>query len=185
MHFTDAQILAQIHALLAEKPEEKILAFMCHWCSSMGADNAGTSHFEYPPSSRGIRVMCSARQDQDFIYEAFRLGAGMVLASGCHPQDCHYITGQQHAAKRFEKVAKTLERMGISPERFRVEWISAAEGAKYARVIAEMDATLRSLGVERIKAENEKARPLLEKRLRRWREMPEVAEVLSADEREG
>jgi len=78
-----------------------------------------------------------------------------------------------------------LERMGISPERFRVEWISAAEGAKYARVIAEMDATLRSLGVERIKAENEKARPLLEKRLRRWREMPEVAEVLSADEREG
>ena len=185
MHFTDAQILAQIHALLAEKPEEKILAFMCHWCSSMGADNAGTSHFEYPPSSRGIRVMCSARQDQDFIYEAFRLGAGMVLASGCHPQDCHYITGQQHAAKRFERVAKTLERMGISPERFRVEWISAAEGAKYARVIAEMDATLRSLGVERIKAENEKARPLLEKRLRRWREMPEVAEVLSADEREG
>jgi len=181
MHFTDAQILAQIHALLAEKPEEKILAFMCHWCSSMGADTAGTSHFEYPPSSRGIRVMCSARMDQDFIFEAFRLGAGMVLASGCHPQDCHYITGQHHAARRFEKVAKTLERMGISPERFRVEWISAAEGAKYARVITEMDETLRSLGVERIKAENEKARPQLEKRLKRWIKVPEVAEVLSAD----
>ena len=178
MHFTDAQIIAQIHALLAEKPEEKILAFMCHWCSSMGADSAGTSHFQYPPSSRGIRVMCSARQDHDFIFEAFRLGVGMVLASGCHPQDCHYITGQQHAAKRFDRVAKTLERMGISPERFRVEWISAAQGQKYARVITEMDQTLRGLGIERIKTENEQARDKLAKRLRRWREVPGVAEVL-------
>jgi heterodisulfide reductase subunit A len=181
MHFSDAQILAQIHALLAEKPEEKILAFMCHWCSSMGADGAGTSHFEYPASSRGIRVMCSARQDHDFIYEAFRLGAGMVLASGCHPQDCHYITGQQHAAKRFDRIPKALERMGISPERFRVEWISAAEGQKYAQVITEMDETLRALGTEQIKAENEKARPQIEKRLRRWIEVPGVAEVLGEE----
>ena len=179
MHFTDAQILAQMHALLAEKPEEKILALMCHWCSYGGADTAGVSHFEYPASSRGIRVMCSARMDRDFIFEAFRLGAGMVLASGCHPQDCHYITGQQHAAKRFARIPRALERMGISPERFRVEWISAAEGAKYAQVIKEMDETLRSLGVERIKEENERARPQLEKRLRRWLEVPGVAEVLS------
>jgi len=178
MHFTDAQILAQIHALLAERPEEKILAFMCHWCSFGGADSAGTSHFEYPPTSRGIRVMCSARVDQDFVFEAFRLGAGMVLVSGCHPQDCHYITGQQHAAKRFDRLASTLERMGISPERFRIEWISAAEGEKYARVITEMDQTLKRLGVERIKAENEKARDQLARRLRRWWEVPEVAEAL-------
>ena len=87
------QVVAQLRELLRDKPEEKILAFMCHWCSYGGADNAGTSHFEYPPTSRGIRVMCSARMDQDFILEAFRRGAGMVLVSGCHPQDCHYITG--------------------------------------------------------------------------------------------
>ncbi len=178
MHFTDAQILAQMHALLAEKPEEKVLALMCHWCSFGGADTAGTSHFEYPATSRGIRVMCSARMDRDFIFEAFRLGAGMVLASGCHQQDCHYITGQQHAAKRFDKLASALEKMGISPERFRIEWISAAEGDKYARVITEMDGTLKGLGVERIKAENEQTREKLAKRLRRWREVPEVAEVL-------
>ena len=178
MHFTDAQILAQMHALLAEKPEEKTLALMCHWCSSMGADTAGVSHLEYPPVSRGIRVMCSARMDRDFIFEAFRLGAGMVLVSGCHEQDCHYITGQQYAAKRFAKIPKVLERMGISPERFRVEWISAAEGVKYARVIREVDETLQALGVERIKEENERARPQLEKRLRRWPEVPGVAEVL-------
>jgi len=178
MHFSDVQILAQMHAVLADKPEEKILALMCHWCSYGGADTAGVSHFKYPSSSRGIRVMCSARMDTDFIFEAFRLGAGMVLASGCHEQDCHYITGQQHAAKRFNKIPRRIERMGISPERFRVEWISAAEGAKYARVITEMDETLRSLGVERIQEENDQARPKIEKSLSRWLEVPGVAEVL-------
>ncbi len=123
--------------------------------------------------------MCSARMDNDFIFEAFRLGAGMVLASGCHEQDCHYITGQQHAAKRFSKLPRRLERMGISPERFRVEWISAAEGAKYAQVITEMDETLRALGVVKIQSENDQARPKIEKILRKWSEVPEVAEVLA------
>ena len=178
LHFSDAQLLAQMHAILKDKPEEKILALMCHWCSYGGADSAGVSHYKYPPSSRGIRVMCSARMDNDFIFEAFRLGAGMVLASGCHEQDCHYITGQQHAAKRFSKLPRRLERMGISPERFRVEWISAAEGAKYAQVITEMDETLRALGVVKIQSENDQARPKIEKILRKWSEVPEVAEVL-------
>jgi heterodisulfide reductase subunit A len=178
LHFTDAQILAQLHALLAKEPEKKILAFMCHWCSYGGADTAGTSHFEYPASSRGIRMMCSARMDQDFIYEAFRLGAGMVLVSGCHPQDCHYITGQQVGAARFERLAGRLEKMGISPERFRVEWISAAEGNEYARVIREMDETLKSIDPQALKEENERVRPTLERRLRRLPEIPDVAEAL-------
>jgi coenzyme F420-reducing hydrogenase delta subunit len=116
--------------------------------------------------------------DEDFIYEAYRLGAGLVLVSGCHPQDCHYISGQQVGAARFERLAKTLERMGISPERFRVEWISAAEGAKYARVIKEMDETLKSLDPEKLKDENETVRPGLERRLRRLPEIPEVSEAL-------
>ncbi len=187
LHFTEAQIIAQIHALMQDKPEEKIMAFMCHWCSYGGADNAGTSHFEYPPSSRGLRVMCSARMDTDLVLEAFRQGAGMVLVSGCHPQDCHYITGQQHAAKRFERLARQLERIGISLERFRVEWISAAEGAKYARVIREMDETLHKLGPERIRAENAKVLPELERRLKHLSQIPHVAEVLerAAVSREG
>ena len=180
MHFTDAQVVAQIHALLAQQPEEKIMAFMCHWCSYGGADNAGTSHFEYPASSRGLRVMCSARMDQDFVLEAFRLGAGMVLVSGCHPQDCHYITGQQVGAVRFDRLAKRLVDMGISPERFRVEWISAAEGAKYARVIREMDTALKNIDPEKLREEIERARPELERRLRRLPEIPDVARALEA-----
>lgn len=164
-HFHDLQIYAQIRSYLNERPEEKILAFMCWWCSYPGADNAGVNHLQYPASSRGIRVMCAGRIKRDFVFEAFRRGAGMVLVSGCHPQDCHYLTGQHHAEKRMSSVPRRLEKLGISPERFRVEWISAAEGRKYARLISEMDEMLRQLGRSRIKEENQRAFPELEERL--------------------
>jgi heterodisulfide reductase subunit A len=178
MHFTDAQILAQIHALLADKPEEKILAFRCNWCSYPGADLAGTSHFEYSSNERGLRVMCAARMDSDFIYEAFRLGAGAVLYSGCHEQDCHYITGQPVGAKRAARLLKRFNKMDMTPGRFRVEWISAAEGKKYARVINEMQETLDSIPKEKLLEEIERLRPEMEKQVRRMREVPRVEEAL-------
>ncbi len=177
-HFTDGQIIAQIHALLEEDPEDKVLAFMCRWCSGMGADNAGTAHFEYPPNTRAILVMCAGRVDTDFVLEAFRMGAGAVLVSGCHLQDCHYITGRLNADKRMARLPKQLARLGISPERFRVESVSATEGAKWARIMREMSQTIEDLTVERIKEENEKARAKLEKRLRRVKDTPGVLEVL-------
>jgi heterodisulfide reductase subunit A len=155
LHYTDAQLLAQIRALLAEEPENKILAFRCHWCSYGGADLAGTSHFEYSANERGIKVMCSARMDSDFIYEAYRLGAGAVLYSGCHPQDCHYITGQVIGAKRAQRLSTIFERMQMTPGRFRVEWISAAEGDKYARVINEMQQVLDGITPEQLRSEIE------------------------------
>ena len=184
-HFTDAQITAQLRELLRDRPEEKILAFMCNWCSYAGADTAGVSHFEYPATSRGVRVMCTARMDQDFVLEAFRRGAGMVLLSGCHAQDCHYITGQQVAAKRFGRLPRTLERLGINPERLRLEWISAAEGEKYARVIREMDAKLAPFDKEELRAENERARPAIAKRLQRWKALPFMAELMAEEKKEG
>jgi coenzyme F420-reducing hydrogenase delta subunit len=101
-----------------------------------------------------------------------------VLVSGCHPQDCHYITGQRVGAERFEKLTKRLADMGISPQRFRVEWISAAEGAKYAQVIREMDQTLKSLDPKALHEEIEKTRPELERRVRRLSEIPDVARAL-------
>ncbi len=174
LHYTDAQILAQIRTLLADKPEEKIFAFRCHWCSYGGADLAGTSHFEYSANERGIRVMCSARMDADFIYEAYRLGAGAVLYSGCHPQDCNYITGQTIGAARAERLRKIFNKMGMSPGRFRVEWISAAEGDKYARVVNEMQKVIDDLGKEKLAQEIETLRPDMEKRARRMYDAPDV-----------
>jgi len=168
MHFTDAQILAQLRAALEKDPEDKILAFLCNWCSYAGADLAGTSRFEYPPTIRPIRVMCSGRVDRDFVLEAFRLGAGMVLVAACHlPYDCHYISGNWKMKARMEALAPMLHKLGLSPERFRVEYISAAEGLKFAELIREMTEQMRALGKERIKAENEKLRPILENMLKR------------------
>jgi len=178
LHYTDAQLLVQLQAVLAIEPEKKILAFRCHWCSYGGADLAGTSHFEYSANERGLRVMCSARMDSDFVYEAFRLGAGAVLYSGCHRQDCHYITGQIVGAARAERLVKTFDKMGMSPGRFRVEWISAAEGDKYARVINELQKTIDNIPHEKLMDEIETLRPQMEQRARRMKEAPRVDEAI-------
>ncbi len=168
MHFTDAQIFAQVRAALETGAEDKILAFLCNWCSYAGADLAGTSRFEYPPIIRPIRVMCSGRVDRDFILEAFRLGAGMVMVGACHlPYDCHYISGNYKMKARMDALAPMLQKLGLSPERFRVEYVSAAEGVKFAEVVNEMTEQMQALGKDKIKAENEKLRPILEKMLKR------------------
>jgi heterodisulfide reductase subunit A len=166
MHFTDAQVIAQIRAALETNAENKILGFLCNWCSYAGADLAGTSRFEYPPSLRAIRVMCSGRVDRDFVMEAFRQGAGMVLVGACHlPYDCHYITGNYKMKARMDALAPMLQKLGLSPERFRVEYVSAAEGVKFAEVIKQMDEQMKALGEEKIKAENAKLKPFLENML--------------------
>jgi heterodisulfide reductase subunit A len=167
-HFTDAQIMSQIRAALEIGPEDKILGFLCNWCSYAGADLAGTSRFEYPPVIRPIRVMCSGRVDRDFVLEAFRQGAGMVLVGACHlPYDCHYISGNYKMKARMDALAPMLQKLGLSPERFRVEYVSAAEGVKFAEIIKEMAAQMQALGKEKIKAENVKMKPILENMLKR------------------
>jgi coenzyme F420-reducing hydrogenase delta subunit len=160
--------MAQIRAALEENPEDKILAFLCNWCSYAGADLAGTSRFEYPSTIRPIRVMCSGRVDRDFVLEAFRLGAGMVLIGACHlPYDCHYISGNWKMKARMDALAPMLHKLGLSPERFRVEYVSAAEGVKFAEIVREMTEQMQALGKAKIKAENAKLRPILENMLKR------------------
>ncbi|MCW3994510.1 MAG: hydrogenase iron-sulfur subunit [Candidatus Bathyarchaeota archaeon] len=144
------------------------MGFLCNWCSYAGADLAGTSRFEYPPTIRPIRVMCSGRVDRDFILEAFRLGAGMVMVGACHlPYDCHYISGNYKMKARMDALAPMLQKLGLSPERFRVEYVSAAEGVKFAEVVREMTEQMHALGQDKIKVENEKLRPILERMLKR------------------
>ena len=170
-HFTDVQIMSQIRAALETNPEEKILAFLCNWCSYAGADLAGISRFDYPTIIRPIRVMCSGRVDRNFVLEALRLGAGMVLVGACHlPYDCHYISGNYKMKARMDALAPMLQKLGMSPERLRVEYVSAAEGIKFAEIVREMAAQINALGKDRIKAENAKLRPVLENMLKRREE---------------
>ncbi len=138
-HFTDRQIYDQIDAMLEEGAKEKILTFACNWCSYAGADYAGVSRLQYPPKARVIRTMCSGRVDEDFIWHGFKKGAPIVLVSGCHIGDCHYIDANHWTVKRVEKVRKKMEKKGIRPERLQLEWISAAEGVRFAGVINRME----------------------------------------------
>jgi heterodisulfide reductase subunit A len=150
-HFTDAQITAQIDGILTDDPMSKVVAFACNWCSYAGGDNAGTSRMQYPASIRLIRTMCSGRVDQSFIMHAFRKGAPMVLVSGCHFADCHYISAVTFTQRRIERVWTQMEKLGIRPERLQLEWISAAEGSKFARVMKEIDAMLREVTPEEVR----------------------------------
>ncbi len=145
-HFTDAQVLAQIEAALETNPQDKILGILCNWCSYGGADNAGVSRMQYPTNLRVVRVMCTGRVDKRFIQRAFELGAGMVLVSGCHPGDCHYISGNTHMAKREKLIRNWMEKHGIEQERFKLTWISASEGVKFQSTIAELAKKLQELG---------------------------------------
>lgn len=149
-HFTDEQIESQVGALLAEAPESKILAFACNWCSYAGADYAGVSRLQYPPNVRLIRTMCSGRVDESFIRDAFAKGAPVVLVSGCHIGDCHYNNANLWTQKRIEKVRKKMSKLGIRPERLQLEWISAAEGVRFAKVMGDLEKLRRQVSAEEI-----------------------------------
>lgn len=138
-HYTDEQIFNQIETMLEERPDEKVLTFACNWCSYAGADYAGVSRLQYPSNSRIIRTMCSARVDEEFIWDGFKKGAPVILVSGCHIGDCHYIDANHWTEKRVQKVHKKMEKLGIRPERLQLEWISAAEGIRFAEVMHKME----------------------------------------------
>ena len=126
--------------------QPRIVAFLCNWCSYAGADLAGVSRLQYGPNVRIIRVPCSARVDPQFILKALQNGADGVLVSGCHPGDCHYMEGNFRALRRKLMLDRALDGFGIDPQRLRLEWISASEGEKYARVSWEMEDKIRELG---------------------------------------
>jgi heterodisulfide reductase subunit A len=138
-HFTDEQLLAQVHAVLAEDPQDKVFAFACNWCSYAGGDMAGISRMTYPATNRVVRTMCSARVSEEMVLEAFRCGAPVVLVSGCHYADCHYINANRQTVQRVQKLWDKLEKAGVRPERLQLEWISAAEGQKFAKVMRQME----------------------------------------------
>lgn len=149
-HFTDEQILGQVDAMLEGDAKQKILVFACNWCSYAGADYAGVSRLDYPANTRVVRTMCSGRVDEKFIWRAFAVGAPVVLVSGCHIGDCHYIDANSWTEKRIGKVRRKMEKLGIRPDRLQLEWISAAEGVRFAGKMTEMEALRQCVTSEEI-----------------------------------
>ncbi len=126
--------------------EPRIVAFLCNWCSYAGADLAGVSRIQYPPNVRVIRVPCSGRINPLFIVKALQSGADGVLVSGCHPGDCHYISGNLYARRKFALLKNLLEYVGIEPERVHFSWVSAAEGVRFAEILEKVIDSVRALG---------------------------------------
>ena len=139
-----------ISAGAATLPEETfqplIIALCCNWCSYAGADLAGVSRIQYPPSIRVIRVMCSGMIHPSLVIEALTKGADGVLMCGCHIGDCHYQDGNVRAERRAEAIRVMLADFGIEEGRFRLEWVSAAEGPRFAEVVRSFTEQVQNLG---------------------------------------
>ncbi len=126
--------------------EPKLLAFVCNWCAYAGADKAGAAQTPYPANLRLVRLMCTGRLDPQFVLRAYHAGADGVLILGCHPGDCHYKEQNFRAFQRHRLLRRLLEQTGIEAERCQLEFVSAAEGEKYARTVTEMVERIRALG---------------------------------------
>jgi len=131
--------------------QPKIQAIICNWCSYAGADLAGGARIQYPADIRAVRVMCTGRVDMLFILKAFIDGADGVLVSGCHFGDCHYLEGNYKAAKRMFMIKSLMKNIGLEDRRFRMTFVSASEGAKWATVMENVISTVKELGPSPIK----------------------------------
>ncbi|ADW16205.1 F420-non-reducing hydrogenase subunit D [Desulfobulbus propionicus DSM 2032] len=131
-----------------------IVGFACQWCTYAGADLAGNLRAKYPPSIKLIKVPCSGRVEPEHVMEALANGADGVLVGGCHFGDCHYKTGNYKTANRMKILKQLLEDSGFDSRRFRLEWISGAEGYRFAEVVEEFTKELQELGPNPLKGGN-------------------------------
>jgi len=134
--------------------EPKIIGFLCNWCSYAGADLAGVSRIQYPPNIRVVRVMCSGRMDPTIPLEVLMKGADGVLVLGCHPGDCHYVEGNLYEEKKIHMAKKLLALTGLEPERLELEWVSASEGQRFAKLVTEFTEQVKKLGPSPVLGKN-------------------------------
>jgi len=126
--------------------EPRIVAFLCNWCTYTGADLAGTSRLQYPPNVRIIRTMCSSAVDPVYVLKPLMDGADGVLIGGCHPGDCHYLTGNYKTRRRYMALKEILKASGFDEQRLWLRWISASEGKRFSETVTKMVAALKELG---------------------------------------
>jgi len=149
-HFSDQAIYAQIDAILEADTRNKIVTFACHWCSYAGADTAGVSRMDYPPNARIIRTMCSGRVNPEFVWYAFKKGAPVVLVSGCHYVDCHYLDANRSTMRRVDGLWNGLAKAGIRADRLLLEWCSAAEGGRWQTIMHETEKKRRTVTADEL-----------------------------------
>ncbi len=135
--------------------EPKIITFLCNWCSYAGADLAGVSRIQYPPNIRIVRVPCSGRISPYYLLKSLQVGWDGILISGCHPGDCHYLSGNLVARRRFTVLKDLLDFFGIEQGRVNFSWVSAAEGERFAKIVRKVVGKVRKLGpIKKLVKEN-------------------------------
>lgn len=155
-HYKDEQIVSQVRTAFSDevgdRAEPRILMFTCTYCSYAGADLAGVSRLQYPTNVRILRLPCSGRVDPYLVFEAFKAGVDGVIISGCHPGDCHFLSGNRMAEQRYRSLQAALDSVGVEKDRVRLEWISASEGQLFAKVVKDMTEKVRALGPNPMRA---------------------------------
>ncbi len=126
--------------------EPKIIGFLCNWCTSAAADLAGTSRMQYPANIHPVRVMCSGTVDPAYVIKSLLAGADAVMVGGCHPGDCHYVSGNYKARRRIAMLKTIFKALGLEEERIWARWISASEGPEFARMVREITEETRKQG---------------------------------------
>ncbi len=190
---------SQVPKSWSEKRAPRILGFLCNWCAYAGADLAGVSRFQYPPDLRVIRVMCSGRVDPELVIKAFRFGMDGVAVLGCHPGDCHYQTGNLEAERKIRMTQRILDKVGVVRDRLYLDWVSAAEGARFAEVVTGFTDRIKEIGPlgereglsgKELDERLELARSIVESTRMRWligkeRELLEIGNVYGERIEEG
>jgi len=95
---------------------------------------------------RLVRLPCSGRVNPFYVVKALQEGADGVLVSGCHPGECHYITGNLSARRKFAMLKNFLSYVGIESDRTLFTWVSASEGEKFAEVVKGVTEKVKALG---------------------------------------
>jgi len=158
---------------LSEETMNRIPVFACNWCSYAGADFAGVSRLQYPSNARLIRTMCSGRVREEFVWHAFEKGAPVVLVSGCHIGDCHYIDANHWTEKRLNRMWKKMETLGLRKERLQLEWVSAAEATRWRDVMENMEQLRKTVTPQEV-AETQKVLKEQRKKARRTSKKEEI-----------
>ena len=129
----------------------RIIGFLCNWCSYAGADLAGVSRLQMPPFLRVVRVMCSGSLDPQVVITAFKGGADGAIIMGCHPGDCHYLSGNYEALRKYKVLKKLLALTDFETDRLHLEWVSASEGGRFQKVITDFTAVIKELGTNPVR----------------------------------
>jgi len=133
--------------------EPKIIGFLCNWCTASAADLAGTTRAQYPPNLHPVRVMCSGTVDPVYLIKSLLSGADAVMVGGCHPGDCHYVSGNYKARRRMAMLQNIFESLGLDANRIWTRWISASEGPEFAAAVREITEETKKQGPNPLSAD--------------------------------